>query len=114
MGSSSAIPNGDLLGELGDFAADVRRLVLDHHERLDGSGYPRGLTQAQLDLETRILAVCDVYDALISPRVYRDAWTQERALGLLRDGAGELFDPRCVAALERVLAAEREPLEIAV
>jgi HD-GYP domain-containing protein (c-di-GMP phosphodiesterase class II) len=103
-----------LLGELGDFAADVRRLVLDHHERLDGSGYPRGLTQAQLDLETRILAVCDVYDALISPRVYRDAWTEERALGLLRDGAGELFDPRCVAALQHVLAAEREPLDVAV
>lgn len=103
-----------LLGELGDFAPDVRRLVLDHHERLDGSGYPRGLTQAQLDLETRILAVCDVYDALISPRVYRDAWSQERALGLLREGAGALFDPRCVAALERVLDDAREPLGIAV
>ena len=103
-----------LLGELGDFAPDVRRLVLDHHERLDGSGYPRGLTQAQLDLETRILAVCDVYDALISPRVYRDAWTQERALGLLREGAGDLFDGRCIAALERILAGEREPLGVAV
>jgi len=103
-----------LLGELGDFAPDVRRLVLDHHERLDGSGYPRGLTQAQLDLETRILAVCDVYDALISPRVYRDAWTQERALGLLREGAGALFDARCVAALERVVEDAREPLAIAV
>jgi hypothetical protein len=102
-----------LLGELGDFPRDVRRLVLDHHERLDGSGYPRGLTQAQLDLETRILAVCDVYDALISNRVYRAAWTHERAMALLSEGAGDLFDRRCVEALGRVLSRETE-LQVAV
>jgi hypothetical protein len=89
-----------LLRELGGFAPAVRRLVLDHHERLDGSGYPRGLTGARMDLETRILAVSDVYDALVSDRVYRGAWTPERALGLLRDETQ--FDARCVAALERL------------
>ena len=93
-----------LLGELGDFSGNVKRLVLDHHERLDGSGYPRGLSEAQLDLETRILAVCDVYDALMSTRVYREAWTHDRAMELLRDGAGTLFDRRCVDAVGRVLA----------
>jgi HD-GYP domain-containing protein (c-di-GMP phosphodiesterase class II) len=87
--------------------------VLDHHERLDGSGYPRGLTQAQLDLETRILAVCDVYDALISNRVYRAAWSHERAMDLLHEGAGDLFDRRCVDALDRVLARSTE-LPVAV
>ena len=102
-----------LLGQLGDFSADIRRLVLDHHERLDGSGYPRGLTQAQLDLETRILAVCDVYDALISNRVYRAAWSHERAMELLYEGAGDLFDRRCVDALDRVLARLTE-LPVAV
>ncbi len=96
-----------LLGELGDFSPSVRRLVLDHHERLDGSGYPRGLSEAELDLETRILAVCDVYDALMSTRVYREAWTHDRAIALLREEATEhLFDTRCVGALERVLARE--------
>ena len=60
-----------LLRELGGFAPGVLRLVLDHHERLDGSGYPRGLDGDALDVETRILAVCDVYDALVSDRVYR-------------------------------------------
>ena len=104
----------DLLGELGDFSRDVRRLVLDHHERLDGSGYPRGLTQAQLDLETRILAVCDVYDALISTRVYRAAWSHEEAMRLLREGCGGLFDPRCVEALARVLARRHDLLPVAV
>jgi HD-GYP domain-containing protein (c-di-GMP phosphodiesterase class II) len=91
-----------LLRELGGFAPGVRRLVLDHHERLDGSGYPRGLSGDQLGVETRILAACDVYDALVSHRIYSAAWTPERALALLRDAA--LFDPSCVAALEWLLA----------
>jgi len=97
----------ELLGQLGDFSPAVRRLVLDHHERLDGTGYPRGLEEAQLDLETRILAVCDVYDALISPRVYRGAWRHETALRFLHEQAGVAFDRRCVAALERTLVRER-------
>ena len=56
-----------------------------------------------------IVAVCDVYDALVSPRVYRAAWPVERALALLREESGSAFDPACVAALERVLGhAEAE------
>jgi HD-GYP domain-containing protein (c-di-GMP phosphodiesterase class II) len=93
----------ELLNELGGFDETVRRLVLDHHERLDGSGYPRGLVDAQLDLATRILSVCDVYDALVSPRVYRAAWPREKALALLRDESYTAFDPRCVAALEQLV-----------
>jgi hypothetical protein len=95
-----------LLGELGGFPEPVRRLVLDHHERLAGDGYPRGLEAGELQLDTRILTVCDVYDALISPRVYREAWTHEKAIALLRDESGMAFDARCVAALERVLARD--------
>ena len=86
------------------FGGRVRRLVLDHHERLDGSGYPRALAADAIDLDTRVLAVCDVYDALVSPRVYREAWSHERAFALLRDEAGTRLDARCVAALDRVLA----------
>ena len=95
-----------LVHELSGFPAEVERLVMDHHERLDGTGYPRGLSGEGLDLETRILAVCDVYDALMSKRVYRDAWSQEAALSMLREESATAFDPRCVAALERVLEAE--------
>jgi HD-GYP domain-containing protein (c-di-GMP phosphodiesterase class II) len=84
--------------------------VLDHHERLDGSGYPRGLKGGALDLATRILAVCDVYDALVSPRVYRPAWPQEDALALLRDEADIAFDSRCIAALERTVTVGRSNL----
>jgi HD-GYP domain-containing protein (c-di-GMP phosphodiesterase class II) len=99
----------ELLLELGGFEESVTRLVLDHHERLDGTGYPHGLTAEALDLPTRILAVCDVYDALVSERVYRAAWPQERALELLRDESGTAFDERCVDALEAVVAEVDEP-----
>jgi putative nucleotidyltransferase with HDIG domain len=99
-----------LLAELGGFPEPVLDLVLDHHERLDGAGYPRGLGAAQIGLATRILTVCDVFDALVSHRVYRPAWPRERALGLLREESGTAFDPACVAALERVLGrADDEP-----
>jgi HD-GYP domain-containing protein (c-di-GMP phosphodiesterase class II) len=93
----------ELLAQLGH-PDRIRRWVRGHHERLDGSGYPDGLEGSCLDLETRILAVADVYDALVSPRVYRGAWTREDALKLLREGAGTLFDARCVGELEALTA----------
>lgn len=95
-----------LLGELGGFSDSVRRLVLDHHERLDGRGYPNGRTAHDLDIETRILTVCDVYDALLSVRVYRDAWSHDKAMDLLRKETGAAFDAACVRALEHVLARD--------
>ena len=95
-----------LLNELGGFSPAVRKLVRDHHERLDGKGYPRGLGADDLDLDTRILTVCDVYDALISKRVYRDAWSHEAAMDLLRRESGSAFDERVVDALARVIEGE--------
>src|SRR5215210_6649537 len=97
-----------LLEELGGFSPTVRDLVSDHHERLDGRGYPRGLTEEELPLHTRILTVCDVYDALVSDRVYRVAWTPERAFELLRDQTSCQFDERCVEALARVIGVDAE------
>jgi putative nucleotidyltransferase with HDIG domain len=97
-----------LLDELGGFPETVRRLVSDHHERLDGTGYPNGLQAEDLPIETRILAVCDVYDALVSDRVYRAAWTPERALALLQDEAGTGYDAQVVNALERIVAPADE------
>jgi putative nucleotidyltransferase with HDIG domain len=93
-----------LLRELGGFPPAVLSLVGEHHERLDGAGYPTGLTGAQLAIGPRILAVCDVYDALVSDRVYSDAWSIDRALALLREQAGTAFDPRCVESLAAVAA----------
>jgi HD-GYP domain-containing protein (c-di-GMP phosphodiesterase class II) len=97
-----------LLDELGGFPETVRKLVSDHHERLDGTGYPNGLKGTELTIETRILAVCDVYDALVSDRVYRAAWTPERALALLQEESGTGYDPAVVSALERIVTPTDE------
>jgi len=97
-----------LLGELGGFSDEVRAVVRDHHERLDGGGYPRGLAGEEVSQDARILAVCDVYDALISKRVYRDAWSQADALALLRREAGTAFDAECVEALAKVVEKEAQ------
>jgi HD-GYP domain-containing protein (c-di-GMP phosphodiesterase class II) len=95
-----------LLDQIGGFPKPVRRLVRDHHERLDGHGYPNRLTADHIDLDTRILSVCDVYDALISSRVYRPPWTHQEAMALLREQVGTAFDARCVNALAEVLDIE--------
>ncbi len=79
-----------------------------HHERLDGSGYPDGLREDRIPLETRIMAVADVYDAMSSGRSYRSAWPEAAVLAHLRQEAGRLFDERCVAALHQALEQEGE------
>jgi putative two-component system response regulator len=69
-----------------------------HHEKFDGSGYPRGLRGEDIPLFGRIVAVADVFDALTSERPYKKAWSVEDACKLLKEGSGSHFDPACVAA----------------
>jgi two-component system response regulator RpfG len=76
-------------------------IALRHQERYDGSGYPDGLSGEQIPIEARIVAVADVFDALISKRPYKDAWAIDEALSYLSQQRGKLFDPRCVDALLR-------------
>lgn len=73
-------------------------IAYTHHEKFDGSGYPRGLSGNSIPLFGRIVAVADVFDALTSDRPYKKAWDVERASQLLREGAGHHFDPNCVEA----------------
>ncbi|MFC0594915.1 HD domain-containing phosphohydrolase [Thermus composti] len=74
-----------------------------HHERFDGSGYPRGLKGFEIPLSARIFAVVDVYDALTSDRPYRKAWPKEKALAYIQEQAGKQFDPEVVAAFLRLM-----------
>ena len=74
------------------------QIALGHHEKYDGSGYPSGLKGDAIPIFARICAVADVFDALTSERPYKKAWEDERAIALLREGAGSHFDPVCVEA----------------
>lgn len=74
-----------------------------HHERWDGSGYPTGLKGEEIPLFSRIVAVCDVFDALTSERPYRESWKISKALSYLRDQSGSQFDPKVVAVFEAVI-----------
>ncbi len=76
-------------------------IALRHHERYDGSGYPDGLEGDDIPLEARIVTVADVFDALISPRPYKRAWSIEEALEYLVEQRGKLFDPQCVDVMVR-------------
>jgi putative two-component system response regulator len=78
-----------------DAAALIART---HHEKWDGTGYPRGLKGEDIPLHGRIVAVADVFDALTSERPYKQAWTLDQALGFLRENAGSHFDAACVQA----------------
>ncbi len=89
-----------------DFGSDVAAIVRHHHEKADGTGYPDGLSGEEIPLGARILAVVDVYDALVSERPYRRAWTSERAIQYLREQAGQSFDRRVVEALLHVLQSD--------
>ncbi len=77
-----------------------------HHERWDGSGYPRGLKGEQIPLAARIFAVVDVYDALCSDRPYRKAWPREKVIQYIREQAGKLFDPHVVEAFLKIVSEE--------
>jgi putative nucleotidyltransferase with HDIG domain len=75
-----------------------------HHERWDGTGYPRGLKGTQIPLEARIFAVVDVWDALISDRPYREAMAPESAMAYIVEQSGRHFDPSVVAAFQKLMS----------
>jgi len=110
-----------------DFPWPVTKAVLQHHERLDGSGYPDGLSGKEIILEARILGVADVVEAMSSHRPYRPALGLEQALEEIRRGSGTLYDPDIVdiclnllnqneAVFDRIMAAAdtRHDLEFEV
>ena len=77
----------------------ARHIALEHHEKWDGSGYPRGLAGEAISVEARLVTVADVFDALTSQRPYKPAWPLERALALLKEQSGHHFWPEAVQAM---------------
>ena len=97
----------------------ARDIAWSHHERYDGSGYPRGLVAEEIPLCGRIVAVADVYDALTCRRVYKEAFSHQKAMSIIREGSGAHFDPDIVDAFLRrqddflrLKEALAEPLEM--
>jgi len=83
----------------------VADMALHHHERLDGSGYPHGISGDKLSLEVRILGVCDVVEAMSSHRPYRPARSKEEVLEEIKNGRGTKYDANVVDAMLRIIEA---------
>ena len=93
------------------FLRYAREIAAYHHEKWDGSGYPKGMKGDAIPLSARLMALADVYDALISKRVYKPAFDHDKAKSIIIDGDGSHFDPRVVAAFK---ACEADFIEIAI
>jgi two-component system, response regulator RpfG len=87
--------------EYQNFFGMLVNIVVAHHEALDGSGYPLGLKDDEIPLEARIVAVADIFDALTSCRPYKERWSNQRAIDVLKQDAGVRLDKECVEALLR-------------
>ena len=100
--------------EIGEdsFLTLAREIALTHHEKWDGSGYPLGLAKKEIPLSGRLMALCDVYDALISKRVYKNAFSHEEAKKIILEGSGSHFDPDIVDAFIKREAMFIEIMEI--
>ena len=92
----------DILSRISGFER-VSEVVLNHHERYDGGGYPLGASGEEIPVEARIISVVDSYDAMTNDRPYRKAMGEEEALEELGAGSGRQFDPRVVEALRKSL-----------
>jgi putative nucleotidyltransferase with HDIG domain len=85
----------------------VLEFIGDHHERFDGSGYPRRRKGSEISIGGRILAACDAFDALTSRRAYREALDEQATIGHLESEVGNLLDPTVFAALRKVVVRRR-------
>lgn len=97
------VHSGDILSGIAAFA-DIATIGRDHHEKLDGSGYPHGLKADQISRHTRIVTTADIFDALTADRPYRKAMPTSQALAILEGDVGTALDADCFAALRRAMA----------
>ncbi|MBY0446260.1 MAG: HD domain-containing protein, partial [Burkholderiales bacterium] len=83
-----------------------------HHEHFDGNGYPLGIKGDEIPLSARIVALVDVFDALLHKRPYKEPWTMDETMAYVRERSGTQFDPQIVAALDEVVAEGLLPLDL--
>ena len=92
----------------GAYLAEARNVTLYHHERWDGKGYPTGLKGEEIPLSARVMAVADVFDALVSRRSYKEGFPFEKAISIIREESGTHFDPNVVNAFLKCRETARE------
>jgi HD-GYP domain-containing protein (c-di-GMP phosphodiesterase class II) len=97
------------LGASGEFI-EIAEVVLQHHERWDGLGYPRGLKGEDISLNARIIAIADTYDAMVSERAYRHSYSKKQAIEEIQRCAGTQFDPHLVKLFTEMM--DEEPIHI--
>lgn len=90
------------LNENNDFIKMAIDIAYYHHERWDGQGYPKGLAGEDIPLPARIMAVADVYDSLVSERVYKNAYSQEESIELIKKESGKMFDPNIIEIFNKI------------
>lgn len=84
------------------YLEQAKQMAHYHHEKWDGSGYPEHLKEEQIPLSARVMAVADVFDALLSRRSYKEPFSFEKAMSIIKEGSGKHFDPKVVSAFEAV------------
>ena len=109
LGYQALVHAEEMLGAQVPFLRIAKEIALCHHEKWDGSGYPNGLVGDAIPVSARLMAVADVYDAVISRRVYKSEMNHETAVAIISEGAGRHFDPD-VAAAFMVLEKEFEQI----
>jgi HD-GYP domain-containing protein (c-di-GMP phosphodiesterase class II) len=82
---------------------DVLPIILQHHERIDGKGYPQGLEGKDISLEAKIVALADAFDAIVSDRPYRKGLSQVNAMEIMREEGGQQFDPSALEAFIEII-----------
>ena len=97
-------------GEGSSYLHEADNLALYHHEKWNGSGYPTGIKGEQIPLSARVMAVADVFDALVSKRSYKEGLSYEKAMDIIQSGSGTHFDPAIVEAFVRAEAQVRETM----
>nr|WP_271628665.1 HD-GYP domain-containing protein [Caldicellulosiruptor sp. DIB 104C] len=90
-----------------EYFDSIKDIVLYHHENLDGTGYPLGINGDKIPVESRIIAIADVFDALTTDRPYRKAFSEEEALIMMKNDVGKKFDPEIFEVFLEVLAEEK-------
>jgi putative two-component system response regulator len=96
------------LGTDVEFLRMAKEIAYSHQEKWDGSGYPEGIGGDDIPISARLMAVADVYDALISRRIYKDGMPHEKACGIIHEGGGSHFDPDMVDAFMQIHEEFRE------